>query len=100
MESNIKLLSIIHFIIKRLLCSKNSITSIAKTRENIAVLVEASVKGGNVDIHVRVRFRNLGNTLRCSDDRHKLDVLAALVLQKLNRITSTSLCSISLGSLQ
>ena len=68
------------FITLLLFCAEQSVARIAETGKDISVLVKATVKRGNENVHVGVRFRNARNTLGCADDRHKLNVLTAALL--------------------
>ena len=70
--------------------AEEAVACVAETGENVAMLVQATVKGGNVDVYVRMGFRNLGNALGRTDDRHELNVLAALILQELNSVACAS----------
>ena len=54
------------------------------------MLVEASIHGGNVNIHVGVLLRHPGNALGRADDGHEFDMLAALFLQKADGVAGAA----------
>ena len=70
--------------------SEKSVAGVAETGENVAVFVEATVEGRDVDIYVGMSLGNTGNSFGSADDRHKLNMLTASVLEELDSIASTS----------
>ena len=63
-----------------LLGSVQPVARIAETRQDIAVLVEVAVAGGDEHIHVWVFPGEAPDALRCGDDRHELDLFDAVAL--------------------
>ena len=60
--------------------SVQPVARIAETRQDIAVLVEVAVAGGDEHIHVWVFPGEAPDALRCGDDRHELDLFDAVAL--------------------
>ena len=67
-----------------LFCSEDSVAGIAKSWADISVLVQLAVNMTNVELDVRMSLEKSLNSLRCSDDRHELDVLATVLLDEIN----------------
>ena len=67
-------------MIEKLQCAENSVTRVAKTGNDICVLVEVVVKRCAVNIYVGMRLEHLGNALGSSNQAHKANVLAASLL--------------------
>ena len=65
-----------------LLCSENSVSGIAETRYNVAVFIQVIVHFGNIDVHVGMLGLNLCNAFGSADFGHKLNVLAAVLLDE------------------
>ena len=63
-----------------LLGSVQPVARIAETRQDIAVLVEVAVTGGDEHIHVGVFPGEASDALRRGDDRHELDLFNAVAL--------------------
>ena len=66
-----------YVVATNLFCTKQSVASIAKTRQNVAVLVKLSVLCCAVDLYVRVSIVQCFDSFWCSDDVHTLDVFYA-----------------------
>jgi CTP:phosphocholine cytidylyltransferase-like protein len=71
-----------------LFSTEKSVACVAKTWENISVLVELTVKCRDVNGNVGVLGGNLCNALRRADYRHKLYLLAAPALERRDSVTS------------
>ena len=55
------------------------------------MLVELFVTGGQIQLHIRVSSLNGGDALGAADDVHHNDVLAAVLLEKINEMGTTVL---------
>lgn len=67
-----------------LFCSEDSVAGIAKTWADVGVLVELSVNMSNVELDVWMSPQKSLNSFWSCDDRHELDVLAAMLLDEIN----------------
>ncbi len=58
-----------------LLGAEDTVAGVAQTRNDVAVIVQLLVDCADEDLNVRMSLLNRGNTFRCTDEVHQLDVL-------------------------
>ena len=75
---------------KRLFCAEEAVARISESGKDISVFVQASIQGGNVDFNVGMSLCNAGNTLGCTDDCHKLNILAAAFFEHIYGIAGAA----------
>ena len=73
--------------------SENSVSGIAESRTDIGVFVQTSVQMSYIDLNIGMRFAQPLKTLGSSYDAHELDVLSAMLLNKVH-----CLCTGTAGS--
>ena len=69
------------FLFRLLFRTENTVARITETRQNIAVLVEAIIHVGAIDIHVGMGLGEGLNSFGSGDHTHELDLLAAEALK-------------------
>ena len=69
-----------------LFCSENAIPGIPKSRTDVSIFVQFSVNMSYVQLNIRMCFHQTFYALRSSNDSHKLDMLAAVLLDKINSL--------------
>ena len=55
--------------------TEDSVTGIAKSRADVGILVEFSVKGATVDLYIRMCLVETFQTFRSCDDAHELSLI-------------------------
>lgn len=56
-----------------LLSTEQPVSGISKARDNIAVVVQLFIKGGDIDINIRMRFLQSFHAFRSCNDAHEPD---------------------------
>ena len=74
----------------RLFRSEDAVTGVAEAREDVAVVVELTVNSCNIDINIRMLLLHQLDSFRSSNQTHQSDVLASLLLDKVNSIAGAS----------
>ncbi len=70
---------------KLLFRSENLISGITKTRYDIAVLVESFINTAAIEMYIGMILGNAFDSFGRGNDGHELDVLAALLLDEIER---------------
>ena len=84
-----------------LLRAEDTVTGIAQTGDDVAVIVQLLVQCADIDVHIGVGLMQSLQTLRGSNQTDKLDVLGtAPPVASIGSRTKTSRSLMSLGSLQ
>ena len=73
------------FLCKHLLCTKDAVTRVAKSGEDIPVLIELFVDRAAEDRNIGVRVGNALDALRRGKQHHQFDRLAAALFQLRDR---------------
>ena len=76
-----------------LFCSEDSVTRITKTRADVSIFVQAAIQVPNVDLNVRMSLVKTLHTFRSSDDAHKFNAFASVLIDEINgRTCGTAGC--------
>ena len=69
-----------------LFCAEYTVAGIAETGNNVRMIVEVFVKSGNEDVNIGMLLLHSLNALGRTDERHKADVAAAVLLEQGQRV--------------
>ena len=73
------------FILEPLFCSEYSVAGVAETGNDVRVLVEPFIAGGDIDIDVGMILLDTCDAFGTADDAHELDMLHAVFLEEGDR---------------
>ena len=70
--------------------TEKTVACVTESGQNVAVFVELSIQRRNVNVHVGMCLRNLGNPFGRTDNRHKANVRTPLLFQERNGVARTA----------
>ena len=79
------LISFLTLFLLVLFGSEDTVTGVAKTRADVCVIVQFTIKMSTVDLYIRMSFVKAFQSFRCCNDAHKFDIFSTLFLNEIDR---------------
>ena len=75
-----------HSLCSSLFGAENTVACIAQSGAYIGIIIEAAIQMSNINLDIRMSLSQTLQSFRSSNDSHKLDMLAAVLLDKINSL--------------